>query len=1140
MNYKKLTVSFALFLLVCFKLEAQELPKILLPSPQSQQFFKQFEFPANNPNGTINYSIPIYEVKCGSLSLPISLSYVSGGTKMYDDPGEIGRNWSLNAGGRISRTIYGKPDYNMSDSVPTINNNDGSITNFEIRNYVTNVYDPGHAWDAEPDIYSYSFGNTSGKFLYTQDFATGYDFKPYLIPEKPYKIIVGGTRWTIVDDTGITYNYETYEQFSTTGSVNFGAITARHLNSIISADKKDTIRIDYEPRFQACNSQTAMSMVRDNNTATDVNIGSPGNYNYTGLNYIGETYSSNYNTYVTMVPKNIYFKGGKITFNDGIEYIKIYDKNNNLVKQIQLVKGGNDHLSELRFKDINANTVEKYSFEYYPFPTGNQYQRPDYLGYLKSNGMHVVQEHIDAGFYYREWSEEWQCWSSGEGYYNGYGYNKGIYTPDGYASDQASMIGMLKKVTFPTGGSAEYTYGDNMASTIAGLGTPSGGMRLAEAKLTDNNGNVHYKTYKYGVNGEEGFGAYKGFYVSNTYGPNPEYTSYETRVFPSWEIEYFNPYIKGPQSYRKRVYTSTFLPEIAEAAQEPTLYPTVTVYDGTPSNNTGKTVYKYHSGSKYQSYSYPLADWSGFLNSYSGYYGEHGMEFDPALSHRYHITEFHPWKSHPLESTTVFKNNGSGYDIVKTVVNNYNIVETQRFKGLHVLKNVETIPNIFTLEDAERIPIFLYDNYYITNGREELQSTTETLYTPTGNIATTTEYEYNSNLQVNKVTRTESKGGTKITTYAYPTDFATTQPYTKMVENNMVAPVIEESNYKNEVSAGNYLQSNKTDYKFWSNGQTTTTPNNSIYPKTVSSKTGASNYDARLQYHSYDSEGNITAVSKESDVVKSYIWGYNKTYPVAEVVGVSYDNALALLDQGLIQNPTSDAALRAELNKIRTTYPSAQVTTYTYKPLVGTTSATDPNNRTTYYHYDEYGRLILIRDNDYNVIKKHCYNYAGQQEGCTVYLSQVVDGNYTKQSGCPPGQVGAPYPVYLPEGSFVSTSSQLAANNLAEQYAQSLANANGTCTAPQVTLELSNYTGNYYYVGLTNTQTNESYGTWLFAYEYYIPLDVPEGTYNIYVSFDTQPDPAYIGACGYSTYGVDATFFNVTVNYQNRYITMQY
>lgn len=60
----------------------------------------------------------------------------------------------------------------------------------------------------------------------------------------------------------------------------------------------------------------------------------------------------------------------------------------------------------------------------------------------------------------------------------------------------------------------------------------------------------------------------------------------------------------------------------------------------------------------------------------------------------------------------------------------------------------------------------------------------------------------------------------------------------------------------------------------------------------------------------------------------------------------------------------------------------AQMTTYTYEPLIGMTSQCDVNNRITYYEYDGFQRLILIRDQDKNIIKKICYNYAGQPEDC--------------------------------------------------------------------------------------------------------------------------------------------------------------
>jgi hypothetical protein len=79
-------------------------------------------------------------------------------------------------------------------------------------------------------------------------------------------------------------------------------------------------------------------------------------------------------------------------------------------------------------------------------------------------------------------------------------------------------------------------------------------------------------------------------------------------------------------------------------------------------------------------------------------------------------------------------------------------------------------------------------------------------------------------------------------------------------------------------------------------------------------------------------------------------------------------------------------------------YPEkALMTSYTYAPLIGMTTQCDANNRISYYEYDAFNRLSLIRDQDNNILKKFCYNYAGQQIDCngnsTAPNWQIIAGS---------------------------------------------------------------------------------------------------------------------------------------------------
>jgi YD repeat-containing protein len=68
-----------------------------------------------------------------------------------------------------------------------------------------------------------------------------------------------------------------------------------------------------------------------------------------------------------------------------------------------------------------------------------------------------------------------------------------------------------------------------------------------------------------------------------------------------------------------------------------------------------------------------------------------------------------------------------------------------------------------------------------------------------------------------------------------------------------------------------------------------------------------------------------------------------------------------------------------DIDEVRLYPEETNMITYTYDPIIGITSATDENNVSTYYQYDAFGRLSLMKDDKGNILKKYDYMYAGQE-----------------------------------------------------------------------------------------------------------------------------------------------------------------
>ncbi|NTE04308.1 hypothetical protein G6M26_06480 [Agrobacterium tumefaciens] len=141
------------------------------------------------------------------------------------------------------------------------------------------------------------------------------------------------------------------------------------------------------------------------------------------------------------------------------------------------------------------------------------------------------------------------------------------------------------------------------------------------------------------------------------------------------------------------------------------------------------------------------------------------------------------------------------------------------------------------------------------------------------------------------------------------------------------------------------------------------------------------NYGERLIYK-YDDNHNPVMISIKNGNSICYIWSYNNAYPVAEIKNADYATIESILGgSGAVSSFAASNPTNAEVNSLINTLRNspilkdAHITSYTYKPLIGMTSMTDPKGMTTYYEYDEFQRLKNMKDQNGNILKNTTYHY---------------------------------------------------------------------------------------------------------------------------------------------------------------------
>lgn len=274
----------------------------------------------------------------------------------------------------------------------------------------------------------------------------------------------------------------------------------------------------------------------------------------------------------------------------------------------------------------------------------------------------------------------------------------------------------------------------------------------------------------------------------------------------------------------------------------------------------------------------------------------------------------------------------------------------------------------FEAEPPFNIAFYDMNSYWVW-----LSKTTKTEYLEGGEYTTIVNKQLDVNNQLYK-TESEIYNKNYKTIYKYPYSGnleAILPANNEMIDSFILNKPVEQINYVNDIKSKHQV----IDYE---------KENGKINPENVRTLDVLKNDFYNIaSYLSYDEYNNPTEIKEENGTTTVILWGYYGSYPIAKIEGedISFDLVMSNLSNNYhdIQQKTEDE-LQLIFNSLRNSdyLQNTMITTFTYKPLIGISTQTDPNGITTYYEYDSFGRLITIRDKDDKILKHFEYNYFDQ------------------------------------------------------------------------------------------------------------------------------------------------------------------
>ncbi|RKE52419.1 hypothetical protein [Sphingobacterium detergens] len=423
----------------------------LPPSPQAAEMGRYGGLPLNLSTGAPNYSVPLYNQDIGNnIKLDMSLNYHTNGIKVKDLAGIVGLGWSFFGSGVITRIVNDDPDELSTDLAGPLTRSTPAERNIQWYedNPLKRVLYYGNAefYDVQPDLFSYNFFGHTGQFFLdsTQayiidhegikiemDFWANAPWNFKVTDEYGNQFFFGSntaTEWSTIQNVATDYTGH-HDQWNPSSTHR----TAWFLNKFVTPTH-DTVTYEYEPFGYTTINETTNSQISRQVVGTD------------GLPPGPDPCECAEPTIISKQIRNAHsYELSKVKVNNTTEITLDHIGNLDLT--------GTHLISKMKVKDLlTGQIINEINFNYL-FPTYSKRPLLQKLAKCDASGGQCEEfnfEYISPELIPKRTDVQ------NEDYY-GY-FNLGAFGQR-EVNCPSSVIGLLSKITYPTGGHDLINYG---------------------------------------------------------------------------------------------------------------------------------------------------------------------------------------------------------------------------------------------------------------------------------------------------------------------------------------------------------------------------------------------------------------------------------------------------------------------------------------------------------------------------------------------------------------------------------------------------------------------------------------------------------------------------------------------------------